>query len=248
MTPYVQASSADIEIGVHPEWHVFGLTLNADTIISTLVASAILLILGFLVRARATSGPPGGMQLFFETITTFLRNQVQETIGLKVAPFVVPLSVTLFCFLLICNWLSVLPLVVNGKDLLPPPAGDVNLVFALALLVFVWKHVAGSRVHHGPFRQLTHTLKGHQTALAPMWVIEEISGLLSHALRLFGNVLAGTVMLAVIAALLPPEINWILGGAWKLFDLFIGAVQAFIFAFLTIIYFGQAMEIREGEH
>lgn len=245
MTPYVQASSTDIEIGVHPEWHLFGLTLNADTIISTLVASAILLILGFLVRARVTSGRPGGPQLFFETITTFLRNQVQETIGLKVAPFVVPLSVTLFCFLLICNWLSVLPLVVNGKDLLPPPAGDVNLVFPLALLVFVWKHVAGSRVHHGAFKQLTHTLKGHQASLAPMWVIEEFSGLLSHALRLFGNVLAGTVMLAVIAALLPPEINWVLGGAWKLFDLFIGAVQAFIFAFLTIIYFGQAMEIRE---
>lgn len=246
MIPHVQAST-NIEIGVHPEWHLFGLTLNADTIISTIVASVILLILGFIVRARVTSGPPGGIQLFFETITGFLRDQVETTVGVRVAPYLIPLSVTLFCFLLICNWLSVLPLTFNGHELLPPPAGDVNLVFPLALMVFVWKHVAGSRVHHGPGRQLLHTLKGHLPAFAPMWVIEEISGVLSHSLRLFGNILAGTIMLQVIAALLPPEISWVLDGGWKLFDLFIGAVQAFIFAFLTIIYFSQAMEVQE-EH
>lgn len=245
MTPHLAADTSNIEVGVHPEWHVFGLTLNSDTIISTLVASAILVLLGLIIRAKITSGPPSGLQLFFEAVTNFLRNQVQETVGIRVAPYLIPLSVALFFFLLICNWLSVLPLVINGRDLLPPPAGDVNLVFPLALLVFVWKHVSGAQRHHGPGRQLMHTLKGHQASLAPMWVIEELSGVLSHALRLFGNVLAGTIMLEVIAALLPAEINWVLSGAWKLFDLFIGAVQAFIFAFLTIIYFGQAMELRE---
>jgi F-type H+-transporting ATPase subunit a len=159
---------------------------------------------------------------------------------------VLPLSVTLFFYILVSNWLSVLPLTFGGKELLPPPASDVNFVYPLALLVFVWRHLAGSRVHHGLGRQLIYTLKGHQTALAPMWVIEEVSGLMSHALRLFGNVLAGGIMLEVIAAILPVEINWALNGAWKLFDLFIGLVQAFIFALLTIIYFGQAMEVRDG--
>lgn len=244
MTPHVRAAS-DIEIGNHPEWHLFGLTLNADTIISTLVAAAILLILGFVVRAKITSGPPNGLQLFFETVTKQLRDLVEGSIGVKVAPFLIPLSVTLFCFLLICNWFSALPLVVNGHDLLPPPAGDINLVFPLALMVFVWKHVAGARRHRGPHRQLIHVLKGHEPKLFPMWIIEEFSFVLSHALRLFGNVLAGTIMLEVIAALLPPYLNWVLNGGWKLFDLFIGAVQAFIFAFLTIIYFSQAMEVRE---
>lgn len=244
MTPHL-AANTNIEIGNHPEWHVFGLTLNSDTIISTLVASAILVILGLIVRAKITSGPPNGLQLFFETVTKFLRDQVEETVGIRVAPYLIPLSVALFCFLLICNWLGVLPLVVGGHDLLPPPAGDVNLVFPLALLVFFWKHVAGARRHHGVGRQVLHTLKGHEPKLAPMWVIEELSGVLSHALRLFGNVLAGTIMLEVIAALLPNTINWVLSGGWKLFDLFIGAVQAFIFAFLAIIYFGQATELRE---
>jgi F-type H+-transporting ATPase subunit a len=53
-------------------------------------------------------------------------------------------------------------------------------------------------------------------------------------------------LLEVIAGLLPAQINWVLNGGWKLFDLFIGAVQAFIFALLTIIYFSQAMENREA--
>jgi F-type H+-transporting ATPase subunit a len=247
MTPHVRAAS-DIEIGVHPEWHLFGLTLNADTIISTLVASAILIVLGFVVRAKITSGPPNGLQLFFETVTSQLRNLVEGSIGVRVAPFLIPLSVSLFAFLLICNWLSVLPLIVNGKDLLPPPAGDINLVFPLALMVFVWKYVAGSRAHHGFGHQIVHVLKGHEPKLFPMWIIEELSFLLSHALRLFGNILAGTIMLEVIGALLPPYLGWVLNGGWKLFDLFIGGVQAFIFAFLTIIFFSQAMELREDEH
>jgi F-type H+-transporting ATPase subunit a len=246
MTEYVRAStSANIKIGEHPEWHFLGLTLNADTIISTLVASAILVALGLLVRAKVTSGPPGGIQLFFEAVTGFLRDQIESAIGLRVAPFLLPLSVSLFFFILICNWLSVLPLTINGTELLTPPAGDVNLVYPLALMVFVWRHLAGARRHHGIGRQIVFTLKGHLPAFAPMWVIEELSGVLSHALRLFGNILAGGIMLQVIALLLPPEINWALAGAWKLFDLFIGAVQAFIFAFLTIIYFSQAMELRE---
>lgn len=244
MTPHL-AAATNIEVGQHPEWHLFGLTLNSDTIISTVVAAVILIILGFIVRAMVTSGPPSGLQLFFETVTAFLRDLIETTVGVRVAPYLIPLSVTLFCFLLICNWLSALPLMVNGKDLLPPPAGDINLVLPLALMVFVWKHVAGARVHHGAGRQLMHVLRGHEPKLAPMWVIEEVSFVLGHALRLFGNVLAGTIMLEVIAALLPAEISWILNGGWKLFDLFIGAVQAFIFAFLTIIYFSQAMEVTE---
>lgn len=245
MTRYL-AASANVTVGDHPEWHFLGLTFNSDTIISTLVASAILLIVGFVVRAKATSGPPNGIQLFFETIIGFLRAQIDGLIGMRVAPYVLPLSVTLFFYILVSNWLSVLPLNVGGHELLPPPASDVNFVYPLALMVFIWKHLSGARVHHGLGRQVVHTLKGHSTPLFLFWIIEEISGLMSHALRLFGNVLAGGIMLSVIAAILPVEINWALNGAWKLFDLFIGAVQAFIFALLTVIYFSQAMENREA--
>ncbi|HEX7661435.1 MAG TPA: F0F1 ATP synthase subunit A [Pseudonocardiaceae bacterium] len=237
-----------INVGEHPEWHVFGVALNSDTIISTIVASVILLALGFFVRAKITSGVPNGVQLFFETVSKFFKDQIEATMGLKTAPYLVPFTLILFSFLLICNWLGALPLHIGGTDVLPPPTADVNLIYPLALLVFFWKHIAGAERHHGLGRQFLHVVKGHQPFLAPMWIIEEISGVVSHALRLFGNIFAGALMVEVIAALLPPYIGWALNGGWKLFDMFIGAVQAFIFALLVVIYFSQATEIREGHH
>ena len=243
MTGQVLAAETTIEVGEHSEWHLFGLTLHADTILATLVAAGVVVGLGLWVRARVTSGVPSGPQLFYESVTTFLREQVEAQIGVRVAPFLLPLAITLFVFILACNWLVLLPL----HHLLPPPTADVNLVYPLALLVFFWKQVAGARRHGGGFRQLKHIAQGHQPALAPLWFIEEIQGVMSHSLRLFGNILAGGVMLGLLG-LIPAYISWVPIAGWKLFDAFIGLVQAFIFAFLTIIYFAQSMEDRSEGH
>jgi F-type H+-transporting ATPase subunit a len=242
VTTHVLAAGT-VEVGNHSKVEFLGLTLHVDTIIGTLIAAAIVVGLGFFVRAKITSGVPNGVQLFFESITTFLRSQVETSIGVRVAPFLLPLSVSLFVFILACNWIVVLPL----HHYVPPPTADVNLVYPMALLVFVWRQVAGARIHGGPGKQLVHIAKGHQPKLAPLWFLEEFTGLLSHALRLFGNILAGGVMLSVFG-LFPEFISWIPSAGWKLFDMFIGLLQAFIFAFLTIIYFGQSMEDREEAH
>jgi F-type H+-transporting ATPase subunit a len=239
----VLAAETTIEVGVHSEWHVFGLTLHADTILGTLVAAAVVVGLGLFVRSRITSGVPNGAQLFYESVTKFLRDQVESQIGVRTAPFLVPLSIGLFVFILACNWLVALPL----HHYLPPPTADVNLVYPMALMVFVWRQFAGARRHGGGFRQLKHIAQGHQPALAPLWFIEEIQGVMSHSLRLFGNILAGGVMLGLLG-LIPAYITWLPTAGWKLFDLFIGLVQAFIFAFLTIIYFAQSMEDRSEGH
>ncbi len=245
MTGLVLAEEkATIEVGVHTEWSLFGLTLNGDTILGTLLAAAVVVGLGFYVRAKITAGVPSGPQLFYEAVTKFLRDQIETSIGVRVAPFLVPLSIALFVFILAANWIVLLPL----HHFLPPPTADVNLVYALALLVFFWRTFAGTRVHGGPIKQLKHIAQGHEPKLAPLWFIEEIQGVMSHSLRLFGNILAGGVMLGLLA-LIPNYITWLPTAAWKLFDMFIGLVQAFIFAFLTIIYFAQSMEDRsEGHH
>jgi F-type H+-transporting ATPase subunit a len=244
VTGHVLAAETTIEVGVHSEWHVFGLTLHADTILGTLVAAAIVVGLGLYVRSKITSGVPNGPQLFYEAVTKFLRDQVESSIGMRTAPFLLPLAITLFVFILACNWIVALPL----HHYLPPPTADVNLVYPLALLVFFWRQVSGARRHGGAGRQLLHIAEGHNKALAPLWFIEEITGVISHSLRLFGNILAGGVMIGLLG-LIPAYLTWAPTAAWKLFDLFIGAVQAFIFAFLTIIYFAQSMEDRsEGAH
>lgn len=242
----VLAAGVELHPGEHYEAHLFGLTLNIDTIIGTLVAAAIVVGLGLFVRYKITSGVPNGGQLFFESVTKMLRDQVESTIGVRTAPFLIPLAVTLFVFILACNWMTILPVHIGGRSILPPPTSDVNFVYPLAILVFVWRHIAGARRHGGPHKQLVHVLKGHKPALAPMWLIEEVSGLVSHALRLFGNIFAGVIMLELFA-LLPAYVGWLPNGGWKLFDMFIGLVQAFIFALLAIVYFSQAMENRE-EH
>ena len=74
----------------------------------------------------------------------------------------------------------------------------------------------------------------------PINVIEEITKPITLALRLFGNLFAGTLMLLLIASLLPVYIVPFGDVAWKLFDMFIGLIQAFIFALLTIVYYGMA--------
>jgi F-type H+-transporting ATPase subunit a len=251
MTETILAEAA-IQVGHHTEAHWFGLTVNTDTVLATAVAGVIVLGLAFFLRAKVTStGVPGGVQLFWEAITVQLRNQVETAIGMKIAPFVLPLAVALFVFILVANWLSVLPVQYTDStgathELLKPPASDINFVLALALFVFVCYHAAGVW-RRGPLGHPWKVLKGHVALMAPINIVEEFAKPISLSLRLFGNIFAGGILVALIA-LFPPYILWLPNAIWKSFDLFVGAIQAFIFALLTILYFGQSMELEEDHH
>ncbi|MCP2317903.1 F-type H+-transporting ATPase subunit a [Nocardia amikacinitolerans] len=237
-----------VEVGHHETAHLFGMDFHVDTIVATLIAAAVVLGLAFSLRVRLTSGVPGGVQLFFETVTVQMRAQVESAVGLRIAPFVLPLAVTLFVFVLLSNWLSVLPVQYGAGELIKPPAADVNFTYALALFVFLCYQTAGM-ARRGPIGHVKQLLKGHM-GWGPMVVvnvIEELAKPLSLALRLFGNMFAGGVMISVIA-LLPAWLSWGPNAAWKLFDLFVGLIQAFIFALLTVLYFGQATTVEHEKH
>nr|WP_090276799.1 F0F1 ATP synthase subunit A [Mycolicibacterium komanii]CRL70288.1 F0F1 ATP synthase subunit A [Mycolicibacterium komanii] len=248
----ILAAESGIQVGHHTEAHWFGLTVNTDTVLATAIAAVIVLGLAFYLRAKVTSsGVPSGVQLFWEAITVQTRNQVEAAIGMKIAPFVLPLAVTLFVFILTANWLSVLPVQYTDShgaihELLKPPASDINFVLALALFVFIAYHAAGFW-RRGPLGHPWRVLKGHVTILAPINLVEEIAKPVSLSLRLFGNIFAGGILVALIA-LFPPYIMWLPNAIWKSFDLFVGAIQAFIFALLTILYFSQSMELEEDHH
>src|ERR1700739_4845740 len=158
-------SEAAIEVGHHETANWLGLTVNTDTVLATAIAAVIVIALAFFLRAKVTSsGVPNGVQLFFEALTIQMRDQIETTIGLRIAPFVLPLAVTLFVFILIANWLSVLPFQYQdsgGKahELLAPPASDINFVLALALFVFVCYHAAGVW-RRGPIGHWVRLLKG----------------------------------------------------------------------------------------
>lgn len=251
MTESILAEGS-IEVGHHDTAKWLGLTVNVDTITSTALAALIVIGLAFYLKSNVTSTDvPGGVQLFFEAITIQMRSQVEAAIGMRIAPFVLPLAVTIFVFILISNWLSVLPLQYKDKEgktteLLSSAAADINYVLALALFVFVCYHAAGIW-RRGIIGHPIKVLKGHVAILAPINVVEELAKPISLSLRLFGNIFAGGILVALIA-LFPPYVLWLPNAIWKSFDLFVGAIQAFIFALLTILYFSQAMELEEDHH
>ena len=222
------------------EFEFLGMSFYGDTMWTSTVAAIIVVGLGFYVRSRVTSQVPNKVQMAYESLTSYMVEQVQGRMGRRPAEFLAPLTVALFAFILVSNWLGLLP--TGHPEILRSPSADVNMAYALALFVFVAAWVWGFR------EQGAGTLKRFvqpYVALAPLNIIEEIAKPISLSLRLFGNILSGTIMISVIA-LIPWWGLWLPNAAWKLFDLFIGAIQALIFALLTIMQFFAPAVSEEG--
>jgi len=237
----VLAAGGEITPGEHPTVELLGLTFNIDTIIATAVAAAIVCGLGLYMARGATKGRPTKLQLAFEGLTGWVQGQIREGMGMRAPTGVVSLCVALFAFILICNWIAQLP----GHALgVVPPTADVNLAYPLTLLVIVWVNVAGIR-KQGAKAFFGHMAKPY-AALAPIeFITMYFSRPISLALRLWGNIFAGGLMISLIA-LMPAYILWAPTAAWKVFELFIGLLQALIFTLLTIIYFSEAVGSDEG--
>ncbi|MDX6318456.1 MAG: F-type H+-transporting ATPase subunit a [Nocardioidaceae bacterium] len=236
---HVFTASTDIKIGEHTTFSWLGMTFNSDTIYSTLIAGAVVIVFGLVIARGASVKHPSKPQLIWESLVGWVTEQVESNLG-RVNPFVIPLAITLFAFILIANWLELIP----TDDWLKSPTSDVNLTYALALLVIVGVHIYSVR-QRGVKGYVHHYFEPYK-ALFPILLIEEIVKPFTLALRLFGNIFSGGIMLAIIG-LLPTWILWGPNGVWKLFDLFIGLIQAFIFALLTILYFGMAGDTHDDE-
>jgi F-type H+-transporting ATPase subunit a len=249
--------------GTHPTitvCHVsnFICTFNYDTLISSALAILVTLAIGFGVAFTLRRGTPHRLQMIFELLLSYIRNLTSETVD-EDAAFILPLAATIFFFILFANWLDFFPLVAP----LEPANADINLTLAMALVVIViveWYsvHVLGWKKF---FYRYTHPFDAPiamRIVFVPINIITEIAKPISLALRLFGNIFGGVVVVylltlafrsfassgGVLADLSPLPVIFLAG--WKIFDVFlIGTIQAFIFMLLTIIYFGMA---REGLH
>ncbi|HWU33246.1 MAG TPA: FoF1 ATP synthase subunit a, partial [Marmoricola sp.] len=136
----------------------------------------------------------------------------------------------------------------NTGQLLPAPTSDTNLTYALGIMAVASVWVYGIRTK-GLKGYLKHFIEPYPVLL-PLNILEELVKPITLALRLFGNIFAGGIMLALIASLIE---GWKVGGlplgeplggalnvVWKLFDMAIGGVQAFMFALLTVLYYAMA--------
>ena len=211
--------------------------VNFDTAYDTVIAAGVVIVLGVLLRRRATAGVPGKLQLAWESIADAIGNQVEQALGPQYRS-AVPFALTIFVLVLAADWIEILPGLYRGKDYLPSPSADVNFCYALGLTVWVVTNFAGIRAN-GFWPWL-------KNFLSPIHAIEHVTRWLTLALRLFGNIFAGSIMIALLLSFpvyfAPATIA--LSAIWKLFDLFIGLIQAFIFALLTILYWQFNVELH----
>jgi F-type H+-transporting ATPase subunit a len=150
--------------------------------------------------------------------------------------------VSIFFFILVCNWFEVIPSG-HSPEWFPAPTSDVNLPLAMAVTVIGLVHYQSIR--RRGLRGYIHHYFTPYAALFPINVIEELTKPITLTFRLFGNLFSGGLMVAVIAALLPIYVVPLGELIWKPFDLFVGAIQAFIFALLTVMYLGMGMSVEE---
>src|ERR1700733_1866377 len=168
--------ASDITVGDHPQAKWFGLTVNVDVVWATIIAGLIVVLMGVILRSKATSGVPGKFQLLWEMAVQTVQKQVNDSIGPRGAQ-VVPLAITIFVFIFICNLFEGGGLGAR-YEFLPAPTSDVNLPAAMAVYVFVMTNIAAIR-NRGLGGYMAHYVKQpFSPALFPinlfMNLIEEI--------------------------------------------------------------------------
>ncbi len=245
--------AVDITVGTHLTTKIAGLTINLDTVWATGVAVIVLVVMVLLLRRKSAGPVPSKYKLVWEMGVDTVTRQVEGSIG-PAGRSVIPLALALFLFIFVANFFEIFG-VGSKYEILGPPTADVNLPLAMSLFVIAWVHIASVRTrgiggymrHYfaQPFPKYLFPFNGFIN------VVEELAKPVTLALRLFGNLFSGGLMLTLIAALgawklgavpIGDVATLIFDVVWKLFDVFlIGPIQAFIFALLTILYFDTAM-------
>lgn len=197
------------------------------TIGYTWMIMAILVLISWLATRKLTVEP--GMsrwQNFMETVVGFVRNQIRDITNQDPDPYL-PFIGTLFLFIALSNLLTAVPWY-------HPPTGSLYTTAALAVCVFLAVPLYGIR-QLGFFRYLQQYLRPTPFML-PFNVIGELSRTLALAVRLFGNVMSGTLIVAILVSIAPLFLPVFMRGL----GLMIGLIQAYIFAILATVYIASA--------
>jgi F-type H+-transporting ATPase subunit a len=185
------------------------------------------LVIGSILISRRLSLVPSKTQAFFELIVDTVDGQIRDTMRLEPAPYRAFVG-TLFIFIFVANWSSLIP----GVE---PPTAHIETDAALALLVFVaviWFGIRASGI-----RGYLSTFASPNPIMIPLNFIESLTRTFSLLVRLFGNVMSGVFVIGIVlslAGLLVPIPLMAL-------DLLTGAVQAYIFAILAMVFIAGAI-------
>ncbi len=233
---------ASLEVGHHLYWHLGNLKVHGQVFITSWVVIAVLLISAWLAT-RNPQRVPQGIQNLMEYALEFIRNLARDQIGEKEYRSWVPFVGTLFLFIFVSNWSGALvpwKLIELPDGELAAPTNDINTTVALALLVSLAYFYAGFRkAGLGYFAKYIQPTP----ILLPIAILEDFTKPLSLSFRLFGNILADELVVAVLVLLVP----LIVPLPVMLLGLFTSAIQALVFATLAAAYIHEALEVG-GEH
>jgi F-type H+-transporting ATPase subunit a len=208
------------------------LHLNA-TIVYTWVVMLLLFLVSWIVtRKLAVDGPRSGWTTAIEAIVAVMRNQVREISGRADADFCLPFIGTLFLFIAISNELDAVP----GWH---APTGSLSTTAALAICVAVGVPLFGIR--KAGLKGYLHHYLSPTFFMLPFHIVSEMSRTLALAVRLFGNIMSGSMIVAILLAIVPlffPVLMQVLG-------LLIGLIQAYIFAILAMVYIAAGIRRQE---
>jgi len=210
------------------QWGAF--SLNA-TLLFTWAVMASLTICAWAITRRFTDGPRlSRWQNLLEVLVTGVRDQIREVSRQDPDPYL-PFIGTLFIFIAASNLLTIVPGYL-------PPTGSLSTTAALAITVFVAVPLFGiARDGVGPY--LRHYVRP-SVFMLPFNIIGELSRTIALAVRLYGNIMSGTVIVAILLGLAP----FFFPVAMQLLGLVTGLIQAYIFAVLAVVYVASATAAR----
>ena len=224
-----------------------------NTLITAVLTLLLLTIVGLVLRRKKYALVPGGFQNFIETIIETLFDFFDSVVGdRKKTERFFPIVATIFFFIIISNWMGLLPgfgsigfwHTEEGKQVLVPlfrsTFADVNMTFAIALISVTSCQVMGfamlglkgygGKFFVNPFKDPIGSFVGF------LELFSEFSKMISFSFRLFGNVFAGEVLLLVISFLVP----YIAPLPFYGLEIFVGFIQALVFSFLTLVFLNLA--------
>jgi F-type H+-transporting ATPase subunit a len=190
----------------------------------TWIVFAVLIFLG-LFASRKRSILPKPIQALGELIVSLLYELTEDALGKEMAKTYAPLVCALFMFLLLSNWLGIIPH-------LDEPTKDLNTTLGLGIMGFCIAHYAG--IKSKGFKAYIKEYFEPIFFMMPLNLIGELAKIVSISFRLFGNIMGGSIIILVVSYLtysivLPPFLN-------AFFGLFVGTIQAFVFTMLTVVY------------
>ncbi|CAN2042778.1 ATP synthase subunit a [Candidatus Magnetomoraceae bacterium gMMP-15] len=200
------------------------MTFNLEVILMTWIAMGAIILFGFMA-IRKKDRLPGPFQVVGELFVENLYGLTEDALDKDMAKTYSPLICALFMFLMLSNWLGIIPH-------LEEPTKDLNTPLSLGLMGFVIAHYAGIKTKG--IKAYAKTYCEPMFFMMPLNVIGELAKVISISFRLFGNIMGGAIIILVVSHLtfsviFPPFLN-------AFFGLFVGTIQAFVFTMLTVVY------------